>query len=144
MDKVKTFQTVGRVEYWERVPRLQAYGVFALPFPMASTVDWSRWFNGPHPRGFLVSVNNNGEVEPTDLSSAQSKSRVVGMVLDGHDYTKDRNVLVTLRGAVPVSYIQQDPNAPALQPHAPLMAAAESMGIKVLKGHYFFDFTLVR
>lgn len=144
-DKVKLFQTVARVEHWERVPRLQAYGVFALPFPMDPDVNWADWFAGVEPRAFLVSVYPSGPkagyVYPTDLTSQESMSNVIGMVIDGHDYEKDPNVTVALRAAVPVQYVQQGPAKPALQPDADLLAVASTVGLKVIKGHYFFDYT---
>ncbi|ABU96921.1 hypothetical protein [Thermus phage P23-45] len=145
MDKVKLFQTIGRVEYWERVPRLHAYGVFALPFPMDPDVNWAQWFTGPHPRAFLVSIHKYGpkagHVYPTNLTDEDALLNVIGMVLDGHDYENDPNVTVTLKAAVPIEYVQQDPQAPALQPHQAVLDAAEVLKLKVIKGHYFFDYT---
>ena len=145
-DKVKLFQTIARVEHWERVPRLQSYGVFALPFPMDPDVDWAAWFAGPEPRAFLVSVHTDGPkkgmVYPTDITASVSKANVVGMVIDGHDYEKDPNITVTLRAAVPVQYVQQGPTKPALTPDNDILAATLELKLKVIKGHYFFDYTL--
>lgn len=145
-DKVRLFQTIGRVEHWERVPRLQSYGVFALPFPMDPDVNWAAWFAGPEPRAFLVSVHPNGPKEgmvyPTDLNDTDSTDNVVGMVLDGHDYEKDPNITVTLRAAVPVQYVQQGPDKPALTPDRDILAKTIELKLKVIKGHYFFDYTL--
>lgn len=144
-DKVKLFQTIGRVEYWERVPRLQSYGVFALPFPMDPDVNWAEWFAGPEPRAFLVSVHTTGPkagmVYPTNLADTDSKANVVGMVIDGHDYEKDPNITVTLKAAVPVQYVQQGPTKPALKPDNDVLSAVSELKLKVIKGHYFFDYT---
>ncbi|ABU97037.1 hypothetical protein P74p87 [Thermus phage P74-26] len=145
MDKIQLFRTIGRVQYWERVPRLHAYGVFALPFPMDPDVEWGNWFAGPHPKAFLVSVHPSGpkagHVYPTDLSDPDSVANVIGMVLDGHDYEADHNVTVTLRAAVPIEYVQQGIEAPPLQPDPAVLNAAPQLKLKVIKGHYFFDYT---
>ena len=144
-DKVRLFQTIARVAHWERVPRLQSYGVFALPFPMDPDANWAAWFAGPEPRAFLVSVHPDGPkkgmVYPTDLTDNVSKQNVVGMVIDGHDYEKDPNITVTLRAAVPVQYVQQGPTKPALKPDNDVLSAASYLKLKVIKGHYFFDYT---
>lgn len=144
-DKVKLFQSVARVEHWERVPRLKSYGVFALPFPMDPDVDWAPWFAGPEPRAFLVSVHTTGAkagtVYPTDLNDATSKANVVGMVIDGHPYETDPNITVTLRAAVPVQYVQQSPTKPALQLDNDIYSRADELGLKIIKEHYFFDYT---
>jgi hypothetical protein len=144
MGKFKPFTSIGRVEYWERVPRLQAYGVFALPFPMDPDVDWASWFSGPKPKAFLVSLRTTGpkagHVYPTDLTDSASVANVIGMVIDGHDY-EDPNITVTLKAAVPVEYVQQGPEKPALTPDSDILNAASQLKLKVIKGHYFFDYT---
>lgn len=145
MDKVKTFQVIGRVEHWERVPRLQSYGVFALPFPMDADVNWAPWFAGSEPRAFFVSVHTTGDkagqVYPTDLNDAASVANVVGLVIDGHDYLRDPNVTVALRAAVPAKYVQQGPSKPALTEDADVAAAATNLKLKKIKDLYFFDYT---
>ena len=80
-------------------------------------------------------------VYPTNLADTDSKANVVGMVIDGHDYEKDPNITVTLKAAVPVQYVQQGPTKPALTPDNDVLSAVSELKLKVIKGHYFFDYT---
>lgn len=85
--------------------------------------------------------------DPTDaakIEAAQAEIKnFLGLCIEGTDYENDPNMTVALAGGIPLRYVQQtQTGADAVDAYTvddDVVAVLEVLGIKLLKGHIFWN-----